>query len=197
MAPPFLRSQLCKRLWRPVTHGRRAFAAADDARNNLFSRNEAIEKQIHGGTPNATVRLDVSKAPTAEAERPRFLTTPLLQPIGKYSHIAVHRGVAYVSGILPLTQNPMGPDMAAESVDKQAAQALANLQKALKAAGLSLNDVLKMTVYITDVEANWPVFDKVYAKVLQEAKPARCVVPVPALPDGYACQIECIAAVSN
>ena len=53
--------------------------------------------------------------------------------------------------------------------------------------------VLKVTAYIVGVE-NWPDFNRVYAEVFGEAKPARTVVPVPELHHGYLIEVEAIAA---
>ena len=62
-----------------------------------------------------------------------------------------------------------------------------------EAAGASVEDLLKVTVYIVDV-ANWPRFNAVYAQMLGDVRPARSVVPVPELHYGYLVEIDAIAA---
>ena len=62
----------------------------------------------------------------------------------------------------------------------------------LEAAGSGPQDVLKVTAYIVDV-GNWPGLNKVYAEVMGQARPARAVVPVPALHYGYLIEIDAVA----
>lgn len=59
-------------------------------------------------------------------------------------------------------------------------------------SGSSIAQVLKTTVYIVDVN-NWPKFNAIYAEFFRDHKPARSVVPVPALHHGYLVEIEVVA----
>ena len=61
-----------------------------------------------------------------------------------------------------------------------------------RSAGSGPQDVLKVTAYIVDVR-NWPSLNKVYAEVMGQARPARVVVPVPALHYGYLIEIDAVA----
>lgn len=114
----------------------------------------------------------------------------LATPRGHYSHVATARGLAFVSGQLPLDER--GQPRADLSLDEQATLALRNAQAALAAAGCGWRDVLKVTVYLAGVE-HWPAFDAVYRQVLGEARPARAVVPVPALHYGVLVEVEAVA----
>jgi enamine deaminase RidA (YjgF/YER057c/UK114 family) len=78
------------------------------------------------------------------------------------------------------------------SVEEQVRLALGNLLAIVKAAGSSPDRVLKVTAFIVGVE-NWPVFNRVYAELFGEARPARSVVPVPSLHHGCVVEIEAIA----
>jgi 2-iminobutanoate/2-iminopropanoate deaminase len=71
---------------------------------------------------------------------------------------------------------------------------LDNLAHVLAAAGSDLAHVLRCTVYITDI-ALWPRFNAAYAARFGAHRPARTVVPVPALHYGYAIELDAIAAV--
>ena len=62
----------------------------------------------------------------------------------------------------------------------------------LEAAGSGPEDLLKVTAYVVDV-ANWPRLNKVYAEAMGQARPARAVVPVPALHYGYLVEIDAVA----
>jgi reactive intermediate/imine deaminase len=112
-------------------------------------------------------------------------------PKGHYSPAIVHGGLVYVAGQLPA--DPGGRDMAKEPIEAQVRQALANVATILDASGSSLQRVLRATVYISDVEL-WPRLNAAYAEVMGEHRPARTVVPVPALHFGYLVEIDVIAA---
>lgn len=80
----------------------------------------------------------------------------LVPPRGHYSHVAVHAGVAYISGQLPLDAS--GTPLADQPFDVQVAQVLDNLDDCLRTAGSSREQLLSVTVYVTDI-AQWPAFD--------------------------------------
>lgn len=116
--------------------------------------------------------------------------TGLAEPRGHYSHVAIGAGLAYVSGQLPLDETGAArPEL---PLADQARLALGNVQAALAAAGCDWSDVLKTTVYLADV-AHWPAFDAIYREVLGDQRPARAVVPVPALHYGVLVEIEAVA----
>jgi 2-iminobutanoate/2-iminopropanoate deaminase len=64
----------------------------------------------------------------------------------------------------------------------------------VEGAGSDLSRVLKCTVYVTDI-ADWPEFNRLYAEVFGEHRPARAVVPVSPLHYGYRVEMDAIAAV--
>ncbi|WP_413791164.1 MULTISPECIES: RidA family protein [unclassified Pseudomonas] len=111
-------------------------------------------------------------------------------PGGHYAQAALHQGVLYVSGQLPVRAN--GTHSADQPFEVQACIALDNLVAILHAAGRSTRDLLKVTVYVAGIE-HWPAFDRIYARYLGEHRPARAVVPVPALHHGYLIEIEALA----
>ncbi len=115
----------------------------------------------------------------------------LATPRGHYSHVATGLGLVFVSGQLPL--NAQGEPRADLPLADQAALALRNAEAALAAGGCGWKDVLKVTVYLAGVE-HWPGFDAVYRQVLGNARPARAVVPVPALHYGVLVEVEVVAA---
>lgn len=112
-------------------------------------------------------------------------------PAGHYSPATAWRDLVFVSGQLPV--RPDGSHTAGESFEAQARQVLDNLLAVLAAAGSSPAKVLKVTAYIVGVE-HWPEFNRIYAEVLGEAKPARAIVPVPELHHGYLVEVEAVAA---
>jgi reactive intermediate/imine deaminase len=116
----------------------------------------------------------------------------MARPGGHYSHVVVHNGVAYVSGQLPI--GPGGPLPATSSFEDQARQVLSNVRAAVAAAGSDLSKVLKCTVYVHDI-ADWPTFNRLYAEMFGDYKPARVVVPVSPLHYGFRVEMDAVAAV--
>lgn len=110
---------------------------------------------------------------------------------GHYSQAIVHAGMVYVAGQLPIV--PGDPERKLADFESQARQVIANVAAILDASGSSLGQVVRATVYIADV-AHWPAFNRIYAEMFGEHRPARTVVPV-ALHYGYLVEMDVIAAV--
>lgn len=124
---------------------------------------------------------------------PVRIDTPAAAPAGgHYSQGVVHDGVVYVSGQLPT--RPDGARCGHLPFEEQAALALENVLAIVAAAGGSPESVLKVTVYIVGID-RWPAFNAVYAARMGAARPARAVIPVPALNHGALVEIDAIAAV--
>ena len=115
-------------------------------------------------------------------------------PAGHYSQATVHDGVVYVAGQLPI--DPGAPDKEPGTIEQQAEQTLRNLRAILEAAGSRLDHVLKVTVFISDIE-QWGRVNGVYAGFFGAHRPARSVVPTKELRRGYLIEIDAIAAVAN
>lgn len=111
-------------------------------------------------------------------------------PAGHYSQAVVHNGLVYVSGQLPLVP---GGGPRPEGIEAQALQVLANLEAVLKGAGSSLNQVLKVTVYVSDMSL-WEPVNAVYARIFGNHRPARAVVPTRDLHYGFLLEIDAVAA---
>ena len=112
-------------------------------------------------------------------------------PQGHYSPGVVHGGLIYVSGQLGV--RPDGGHTVDRPFEDQARQAIDNMLAVLAQAGAGPHSLLRVTAYIVGVE-NWPVFNRVYAERMGEARPARTVVPVPELHHGYLVEVDALAA---
>jgi reactive intermediate/imine deaminase len=121
----------------------------------------------------------------------RILTENAPKPAGHYSQAVCHGDLVFVSGQLPVMLD--GKIIADKSFEEQARLTLANLLAIVKAAGSSPERVLKVTVFLAGVEY-WPKFNALYAEAFGESRPARSVVPVPALHYGALVELEAIAA---
>lgn len=115
-------------------------------------------------------------------------------PAGHYAQAIVHDGIVYVSGQLPI--DPETGEKILGPVEDQTAQALSNLSAILKAAGSDIRQVLKVTVYISDI-TDWGRVNGVYAQFFGDHKPARSVVPTRKLHFGFKIEIDAMAAVSE
>lgn len=118
-------------------------------------------------------------------------TAAVATPAGHYAQGVAWRDLVFVSG--QLGQRADGGHTAGEPFAMQARQAMANMLAILAEAGCGPDRILKVTVYLVGVE-NWPGFNAIYAEMLGDARPARAVVPVPALHHGYLIEVEAIAA---
>lgn len=123
-------------------------------------------------------------------ERINALNLPT--PKGHYVHAVRHGETLYVSGQLPVADD--GSHKADASFAAQVRQVMRNMLAVLEGAGSAPDRLLKVTVYLVDVE-HWPEFDAIFAEILGGVRPARAVVPVPALHYGYLLEIDAIAAV--
>ena len=115
-------------------------------------------------------------------------------PAGHYSQAIVHEGVVYVAGQLPI--DPNESERRVGSIEEQTEQALKNVAAILRAAGSSLDLVLKVTVYVSDISL-WGRVNAVYARAFGDHRPARAVVPTRDLHYGFQIEIEAIATVSE
>lgn len=122
-----------------------------------------------------------------------FLNTPNAPvPGGHYSQAVVHNGQIYLSGILPIT--PAGEKLIDATIAEQTEQILANLEAILQAAGSQRANVLKVTVFISDIVA-WSTVNQIYAQFFGDHRPARSVVPCSTLHYGFGIELEAIAIV--
>lgn len=116
------------------------------------------------------------------------------RPGGHYSQAVVYNGLVYVSGQLSI--DPRTGEKRLGPIEEQTEQVLANISEILKAAGSDLGRVLKMTVYVSDIEL-WGKVNEVYARVMGEHRPARAVIPTGELHYGFLIEVEAIAAVGT
>ncbi|MBR2862127.1 MAG: RidA family protein [Bacteroidaceae bacterium] len=111
--------------------------------------------------------------------------------IGPYSQAIEAGGLVFVSGQLPI--NPATGEFAPGGVKELTRQSLTNMQHILAEAGLTMENVVKTTVFLADM-ADFADMNSVYAEFFPGVCPARSAVAVKTLPKGALVEIECIAA---
>lgn len=112
------------------------------------------------------------------------------QAIGPYSQAIDAGDFVFVSGQIPLDPETM--EVVDGDIAKQTEQVMNNLDAILKEAGLSFKNVVKFTIYITNME-DFAVINEAYAKFLEEPYPARATVEVSKLPKGVGVEMDVIA----
>lgn len=112
--------------------------------------------------------------------------------VGPYSQAIRSGDTFYLSGQIGL--EPDTGEMVSENVQDQTEQVLENLIAVLEQAGASLEDVVKTTVYLTDMN-DYESFNNVYGQYFQDVQPARACVEVCSLPKGALVEVELVAEI--
>ncbi|MEK7298856.1 MAG: RidA family protein [Candidatus Margulisiibacteriota bacterium] len=121
----------------------------------------------------------------------RIIQTDLAPaPVGTYSQAVLSQGILYISGQIPL--DPKTGQLVTTDFDSAARQTLTNLKAIVEAAGLTLADVVKVSVFLKDMD-RFADFNAVYATFFTSPYPARAVVEVARLPKDVPIEIEAIA----
>jgi reactive intermediate/imine deaminase len=118
-----------------------------------------------------------------------IITDHAPQAIGTYSQAIRAGNTVYLSGQIPF--NPVSGGMMTGDIKAQIERVFDNLAAVAKAAGGTLNDAVKLTVYLTDL-ANFAVVNEVMRKYFEHPYPARAVVGVAALPKGAEVEVDAI-----
>ena len=116
------------------------------------------------------------------------------RPKGHYSPGIVSNGLVFVSGQLPMDLKTREPFTG--SMEEQTELALRNVEAVLKEAGSELEDVVQMTIYISDIEL-WGEVNAAYARVMGDHRPARAIVPVKDLHFDTKIEIQAIAVATG
>lgn len=111
--------------------------------------------------------------------------------IGPYSQAVEAGGLLFISGQLPL--DPATGNMAPAEIKAQTEAVLKNLEGILRSEGLTLENVLKTTVFMADL-GQFAAMNEVYGKFFNSNPPARATIEVKALPKAALVEIEAVAA---
>ena len=109
--------------------------------------------------------------------------------IGPYSQSLRAGNMVFVSGQIPVDPKT---GVMPEGIEAQAVQALTNLKGVVEAAGLSMKNVIKTVVFLSDLK-DFPTVNAIYESFFEAPFPARSCVQVAGIPKGAGLEIECIA----
>ncbi len=123
-------------------------------------------------------------------KRQVIATTEAPGAVGPYSQGIALDHLVFTAGQIPI--NPASGEVEAESIEDQTRQVLRNVDAVLRAAGSGLHNVVKMTVFMTDL-ADFQAMNGVYAEFFPSEPPARSAFQVVALPLGVQIEMEAVA----
>jgi len=111
------------------------------------------------------------------------------QAIGTYSQAVKHKGFVFISGQIPL--DPSSMEVVPGGIEGQIRQVFDNLSAVCTAAGGSLDDIVKLGVFLTDL-SDFPQVNTIMGQYFSEPYPARAAVEVSALPKGVSVEMDAI-----
>lgn len=114
------------------------------------------------------------------------------EAIGPYSQAVVANGFVFCSGQVPF--EPSSMELVVGSIGEQTARCVQNLEAILKEAGTDLTNVVKTTIYVTNMD-DFAEVNEAYGAFFGSEPPARATVEVAALPKGARVEIDCIATI--
>lgn len=109
--------------------------------------------------------------------------------IGTYSQAVKTGNTVYISGQIPL--DPASMEVVEGGIEAEITRVFDNLQAVAEAAGGSLADIVRLTVYLVDL-GNFPTVNEIMSRYISEPYPARAAIGVAALPKGVGVEIDAI-----
>lgn len=114
-------------------------------------------------------------------------------PLGPYSQAIEFKGLFFLSGQVALDSRG---NLVNQTLEAEVRQVMTNLQAVLEAAGLTFKNVVKTSIFLTDMQ-NFQLVNSIYGQYFDTEPPARETVEVSGLPKGVRVEISCIAAANR
>ena len=114
------------------------------------------------------------------------------KPVGAYNHGVICQGILYTAGQIAL--DPVTNELVKGGAKEEATQIMKNLGSILEAAGTNYDNLLKATIYLTDLN-DFATVDQVYKEFVTKNPPGRTCVEVTAIPKGGKVEMEMIACI--
>ena len=132
-------------------------------------------------------------------------TTAAPKPVGAYPHARRVGNLLFLSGVGPRTPdtNEIPGNVYDEGrlvsydIAAQTRQVFANVRAVLEASGARWEDLVDVTVFLTDMTRDFPAYNRLYAEYFREAQPCRTTLGISALPTPIAIELKCIAAIAE
>ena len=135
----------------------------------------------------------LSEAPQRDGQQESVLTTEKAPPpVGPYPHARRVGNLLFLSGIGP--RKPGSGEVPVGGIEVQTRAAIENVRVILEEAGSSLEKVLDVTVYLTDMKRDFDAFNRVYGETFARVQPTRTTVGVDSLPTPIAVELKVIAS---
>ena len=115
------------------------------------------------------------------------------QAIGPYSQAKIIGNLVFTSGQIPLKADG---SLVSDSFENESIQVLDNINEILKAAGSNIDNIIKLTVYLTDLE-NFSILNAVFENYFSNSLPARSTIEVSKLPKNVRIEIEAIGFINE
>jgi len=128
------------------------------------------------------------------------------KPVGSYPHARRVGKLLFLSGLGPRTpETDQIPGLELDENGKvldydiaaQCHAVFANIRRVLEAAGANWNDLVDVTVFLTDMNRDFATFNRVYTEYFADIQPCRTTVEVTSLPTPIAIELKCIAAIGD
>ena len=132
-------------------------------------------------------------------------TSAAPKPVGAYPHARRVGNLLFLSGVGPRTpgSNEIPGNVYDEGrlvsydIAAQTRQVFANVRAVLEAAGARWEDLVDVTVFLTDMARDFPTYNRLYAEYFTQAQPCRTTLGISALPTPIAIELKCIAAIGD
>lgn len=128
------------------------------------------------------------------------------EPVGLYPHARRVGNLLFLSGVGPrkkgtkdipgVTLDAAG-NVTAYDIEAQCHSVFSNVKDILESSGATWKDLVDITVYLTNMKKDFPVYNKIWAEYFAEDPPCRTTVEVGALPTPIAIELKCIAAIKD
>lgn len=128
------------------------------------------------------------------------------KPVGAYPHARRVGNLLFLSGVGPrdarddsIPGNVYGADgkLVAYDIEAQCRAVFANVRAILEASGARWEDLVDVTVYLTDMARDFAAYNRVYAEHFTTAQPCRTTLGITALPTPIAIELKCVAALTE
>ena len=116
------------------------------------------------------------------------------EPLGHYSQAIIHNNTIYLATQIPI--DPKGNSNEITTIDQQTKQLLTNIENILLAGNSDLNHIIRITIYITDMNL-WDEVNTIYKDFLKDHKPARGIIHVKSIHKGFQVAMDVVAAVKQ